>query len=273
MGLATVMTDLAPLYEKPSPDARRLDEALYGMSVQVMQELAGGWCYLRTEHNTEGYSPAAALERDADIAAAWRKYQKVTVLAPYVDVLALAAPNASIVASLPRGGILVALGKPGIDGWQKVGLTGGAVGYTRASYLGEVISNWSALAEDDLRWNLVETALSYNGAAFRVGGRTQLGIDSVGLAAMSYLMNGLIIPQEPFLRPGGALHEIEYNKMEEGDLLYFHGSVGLYIGEDKFVHATDFVGNEGVLVNSLNPKSEAYRGDLAGHVVAVGSVF
>ncbi len=273
MGLATVFSDIAPLYEKPSVESARLDEALYGMSVQVMQESNTGWCYVRTEHNTEGYTPTACLETDVDVASAWRKYKKVTVLAPYVDVMKEASHTAGRLASLPRGGILVPLGKAGVDGWQKVGLTSGTVGYTCASYLGEVIADWNQIAEADLRWNIVETALSYNGTAYRAGGRTPLGMDAVGLVAMSYLLNGILIWHETFLKPGLALHGIKTGAMREGDVLFFRDSVGIYLGEEKFVHATDRPGAEGVAVSSLRKKDKDYRADLASHIAAVGSVF
>lgn len=273
MGLATVRCDVLPIYERPSLDSLRRDEALYGMSVQVLQEMQDSWCHIRTEHNTEGYAMVSALETNVEIATAWRKYKKVVVLASYIDIQSSANFISAVLASVPRGAILVALGQPGIDGWQKVGLTGGEVGYTRASYLGEVITEWTALSEADMRWNLVETALSYNGAAYRVGGRTPMGIDSVGLVAISYMLNGVIIPQEIYLRPGSAIHQIDPAKMQEGDIIYFPGSVGIYIGDGRFVHSTDYVDNEGVLVNSMRPKDEDYRSDLAGHITSVGSLF
>ncbi len=273
MGLATVKTDIAPLYERADRLSARVDEALYGMSVQIMQESENGWCYLRTEYGTEGYTPAAFLETDVDVATAWRKYKKITVLAPYVDIQQKASNEGGCLVSVPRGGILVPLGGPGADGWQKIGLTDGAVGYTRSSYLGELITDWSLLSEEDFRWNIVETALSYNGAAFRSGGRTPMGIDAVGLAAMTYMMNGVVIAQQPFIKPGLALHSISFEKMKEGDLLYFGEGMGVYIGDNRFVHATDKQGEEGVLVNSLRPKDNDYRGDLAGHITSVGSVF
>jgi beta-lactamase class A len=273
MGLATVKADFAPIFEKPSADSLRLDEALYGTSVQVIQQDDTGWCYLRTEHRSEGYVQAALLLADLDVAAAWRKYKKVIVLAPYIDVQKQPAADAPGVASLPRGGILVALGQPAADGWQKVGMVDGAVGYTRASYLGEAIGDWKAVSEDDMRWNIVETALSYNGAAWRTGGRTPLGIDAAGLAAMSYLMNGVTIPHRPDFEPGGPLKQVSVRDMEEGDLLFFPGSVGVYMGDGRFVHATAKAGGEGVVVNSLRPKDEDYCADLAGSIRMVAGLY
>lgn len=273
MGLATVNCDIAPVYERPTAESARTDEILYGTSVQLIQQNDTGWSYLRSEHGTEGYCPTSCLLDNADISASWRKYRKMTVLAPYIDVQK--APNGASarLASLTRGGILVPLGSASADGWLKVGLATGAVGYTRASYLGDVVTDWNKLSEDDMRWNIVETALSYNGTAYRAGGRSPLGIDAVGLAVMSYLMNGVAIPREPFLKPGGALHPVRVEEMDEGDLIYFREGVGICMGDDKFVHASDYRGFEGVMVNSLRPKDPDYRGDLAAHIVAVGSIY
>ncbi len=105
MGLATLRTDYAPIFEKPSGASRRLDEMLYGMSAQIIQQDDSGWCYLRTEYGIEGYSPASGLESDVKVASAWRKYKKMTVLAPYIDVLAEPNLEAQRLLSVPRGGI------------------------------------------------------------------------------------------------------------------------------------------------------------------------
>ncbi len=272
MGLASVTTDIAPVYAHPSVEGARSDEVLYGMSVQIIQESDTGWCYLRTEHGSEGYTPLACLERGEEVAAAWRKYQKVTVLAPYIDLQKSPDASSPRVASLTRGGILVQLGTEGA-GWVKVGLPNGGVAYTREAYLGEVIADWKALAPADMRWNLVETALSYNGVAYRAGGRSPLGLDAAGLVAMAYQLNGVIIPREVFFKPGGLLKPIQQNALDEGDILFFSDTAGLYIGEGKFVHATQQPGQEGVVVSSLRQKDEEYREDLAAHLVAIGSLY
>lgn len=273
MGLATIMNDIAPVFERPQPDAVRLDEVLYGMTVQLVQQSDTGWSYVRTEYSTEGYMPTASLQTDSTVATAWRKYKKVTVLAPYVDVQTKADGDAPRVVSVPRGGILVTLGQPGIDGWQKVGLVNGAIGYTRASYLGDVITAWEEMSEEDVRWNLVETALSYNGTAWRSGGRSPLGMDALGLVSMSFLMNGILLPRSAVPKAGGPLHPIAQRDMNEGDVLYFNGSMGIYMGDSRFVHATDVVGGEGVVVSSMRAKDDDYRGDLAEHIVAVASIY
>ncbi len=273
MGLASVAVDLVSVHEKPSSDASRVGELLYGMTVQVVQQSDTGWCYVRSENHIEGYTLSESFQMDSNIAASWRKYKKVTVLAPYIDIQKQPDNNAGTITSVPRGGVLVALTAAGAEGWQKVGLVNGVVGFTRSSYLGEFITDWKTISEDDLRWNLVETALSYNGAAWRSGGRTLLGMDAVGLVTMTYLLNGVVLPPKMELPQNGPLFSIENKMMDEGDVIYFQDSMGIYVGENRFVHATNIPDNEGVVVSSLNPKDDDYREDLATQIVSIGSLF
>ncbi|MFV0413088.1 MAG: C40 family peptidase [Oscillospiraceae bacterium] len=273
MGQATIQKDVAPLFETPSAEAARTDEGLYGMSVQVLEESENGWCFVRTDYGTQGYMPSPCLNLSAEVAVSWKKYPKSTVLAPYIDIQNRPAGNAATLLSVPRGSLLVALKNPDLNGWQKVGLANGSIGYTRASYLGEVIEDWTQLSENDMRWNLVESALSYNGTAYREGGGSPLGIDAVGLVAMAYLLNGVVIPRDLVFKQGSPLHRIKPDEMEEGDLIYFRDSVGMFMGDGHFVHATELAGNEGVVVSSLRPRDEDYRPDLAEHIVGVASLF
>lgn len=272
MAIATVKNPYAPIYERPTEESLRVDEALYGMSVQVTENTGAGWLHIRTEYHVQGYIHMDDLLTTPEIAASWRKYPKWVVLSPWADIQKAASTNSPVLTTIPRGSVLVVLGQP-VSGWQKVGQIDGSVGYTRASYLGEVITDWNRLSPADMRWNLVETALSYNGASYRVGGRTPQGIDSVGLAAMSYYLNGVTIWRETYMKQGLALHSIQPELMDEGDLIYFPESIGIYMGNGKFVHATSFRGQEGVIVSSLEPQDEDYRQDLADHILGVGSLF
>lgn len=273
MSLATVTHDIAPLYKRPDVTSTRIDEALYGMSVQLIDESESGWCYVRTEFATEGYTPANFLERREDVAGAWRKYKKMVVLAPYIDVQQEPEHYGTLLATLPRGGILVPLSSPNDTGWSKVGLADGSVGYTRLSYIGEMIDDWTSLHEEDMRWNIVETALAYNGVAFRSGGRTPLGIDAVGLVTMSYLINGVYVPREMFYRPNTQLRTIQLNQADEGDILYFQNSMAVYIGDNRFIHATEQPGYEGVVVNSFNPRDKEYQQHIAESLITCVTLY
>lgn len=273
MGLATICVDVAPIFEQSNAVGARIDEGLYGSSIQVIDQQPDGWCYIRTDYHVQGYVRVEYLDTNTAVAASWAKYPKMLVLAPYIDIQQKPAREAAVLRTVPRGSQLVALGSPDLNGWQKVGMHNGSIGYTRASYLGEAITDWRALSEDDMRWNIVESALAYNGTAYRLGGRSPMGIDAAGLVAMAYMLNGVSVPREEFFKEGGGLRRVEVAAMDEGDVIYFASSTGIYIGNRKFVHATEDLGSEGVIVNSLDEKDSDYRGDLARHIVAVASLY
>jgi cell wall-associated NlpC family hydrolase len=90
---------------------------------------------------------------------------------------------------------------------------------------------------------------------------------------MAYLLNGVIIFRDARITEGFPIHEIGYENMKPGDLMFFPGHVAMYIGNDKYVHSTGKNGSDGVVINSLNPKDPDYREDLPKVLKAVGSLF
>lgn len=272
MALASILIDIAPIYTEASIETVRLDEVLFGMTVEVLQE-SNKFCKVRTEYGTEGYIETPLLGLNNEIATSWKKYKKQIVVAPYIDIQKAPAKGSVIIASVPRGGVVVPLGAIDSSGWQKVGIPTGATGYTRASYLAPLVQDWMTVSQSDMRWNIVEAALTYNGSAFREGGRTILGIDGIGLAAMSYWLNGVSIARENFVKPGTALHVIPKEKMDEGDIIFFENAIGIFMGGDKFVYACEKLGAEGVFVGSFDPDDAEYKADLANQISSVGSLF
>ena len=47
----------------------------------------------------------------------------------------------------------------------------------------------------------------------------------------------------------------------------------MYLGEERYIHSTGKAGSGGVVVNSFRPGDDDYREDLAGNLLAVGSIF
>ena len=84
-------------------------------------------------------------------------------------------------------------------------------------------------------------ALQQVGTAYRYGGSTPAGFDCSGLVQYSYREAGKSVP-----RTTGQLWKtadtVPYHDLQVGDLLFFRfdgkmSHVGIYVGDEKFVHA------------------------------------
>jgi cell wall-associated NlpC family hydrolase len=102
-------------------------------------------------------------------------------------------------------------------------------------------------------------ALQQVGAAYRYGGASPAGFDCSGLVQYSYREAGKKLP-----RTTGQLWDsagtVAYDDLQVGDLLFFRfdgkmSHVGIYVGEERFVHAPST--GKSVSVDSLD--AEFYR--------------
>ncbi len=105
--------------------------------------------------------------------------------------------------------------------------------------------------------NIARTALAYRGVPYRFGGRSpQSGFDCSGLVQAVCAKWGLYLP-----RVAGAQFTkgtaVKPADLQPGDLVFFQGTykrgishVGIYIGENQFVHAAGH--GKGVRISSLS---------------------
>lgn len=186
------------------------------------------------------------------------------------DVLFIPKVQAPVITTLYMGSTVIPCGSKK-DGWQKVLLADNSTGYVPA------IALTSSKSPDDsrteLRSRIINYALSYLGTQYRWGGKTHEGIDCSGLTFMSYFMCGLFIYRDAAIKPGYPIREIPHSQIKPADLLYFPGHVALYLGSNKYIHATGNLNSFGCVINSLNPRDMDFRADLAESLYAVGSAF
>lgn len=102
---------------------------------------------------------------------------------------------------------------------------------------------------------LAAKALSYQGVPYRWAGMTSRGMDCSGLVSRVLKDTGVKAPHN-----AAALSKlgvpVSYKDLQRGDLVFFKtrghriGHVGVYLGDDRFVHASSGTGR--VVVTSLS---------------------
>ena len=271
MKYALIQSAIAPMMQAPPKEKEIEDEALCGMTVEVLGN-DGTWYHIRTHYQYEGWVQEKHLCFDADLVQKWNTAAKKVVLQAHADILASPKVQGHFVGELTRGGLLSPLGETQ-DGWEKVRFCDGREGWTWGAFLGEYITEWDKNEETDLRKAFSNTALSYLGTQYRWGGKTPLGIDCSGLCSMAYLLNGVLICRDAHILPAFPMHEIDFSAIKEGDLMFFPGHVAMYLGDQRYIHSTAGNHCHGVVINSLDPKATDYRADLPEKLLFVGSIF
>jgi cell wall-associated NlpC family hydrolase len=103
---------------------------------------------------------------------------------------------------------------------------------------------------------LVEQAMTYLGTPYRRGGTTRHGVDCSGLVGAVYGEQGLDMPRTAAQQfaEGAA---VAASDLRPGDLVFFRDTykrgishVGIYIGDDRFLHAAGR--RHGVIVSELS---------------------
>lgn len=258
---------LVEMYEEPSCNSMVVDELLYGMKVTIVRKLFSEWALVRTFYGYEGYVKTNKL-----ICTSMPENRREMVLASVADVLEKPDIKTKRIYTLLRGSIVFKIIRES-NGYTEIVLQDGRIGYIKTSALCPYREDWSISEESNIRKGIVNVALSYLDTQYRWGGKSSMGIDCSGLSFMSYYMNGIIIWRDSYIHQRYPVHAISFDDIGEGDLIYFQGHVAIYIGNNKYVHSTNRLGSDGVVINSLNEQDINYRKDLAGKIIAIGSVF
>ena len=270
---ALILSPICPLNSRPHIQSELADEALLGMTVEVLEESGASWYYIRTPYRYEGWAPAEGLLFGGGQVRWWASLPKQVVVGGICDIHSAPAVQSWCVETVTRGALVTPIGAPDADGWQRVALPDGREGYIKAGFLGPWYRSPCSEDEERFRAAVAETAKGYLGTQYRWGGKTPLGIDCSGLVSMAYLLNGVIIWRDAHMAEGFPVHAIPRSHIKTGDLLFFPGHVALYLGGGRYIHSTAKNSSDGVVINSLDPSQPDYREDLDRAMTAAGSIF
>ena len=115
----------------------------------------------------------------------------------------------------------------------------------------ELLGKWNSPDERKL---FIKVATGFLGAPYKMGGSTVRGIDCSAYVRKMYEFFDITLPRTAREQSTIGV-SIERDELEEGDLVFFQtrrpiGHVGIYIGNNEFVHASR--GSKVVRIDSLD---------------------
>lgn len=137
--------------------------------------------------------------------------------------------------------------------WYKVKVNG-KKGYVLSTLLKKSTAKAVAAAPAKSSKGVVNTAMNLRGIPYRFGGTTTRGFDCSGFIQYSFKKNGKSVARTT---TGQYKQSAKISSPKPGDLVFFHNTyrkgishVGIYIGNNKFVHAG---GKKSEVVSLSNP--------------------
>lgn len=258
-----------PLFSKPNEQSTLEDELLYGMDVQILQEVNDSFIEVKTYYNYTGYA------RRKDFIESILPKQYIANIS-FLDILPTPEYRKQPILTLCQGSLISVIQNPTKDTapFVTVVLQDGQIGYVVRKHIRPISSLEinTAYPQDILRERIVLDAMTYLNAPYRWGGKTHCGIDCSGLCSIAYLLNSIIIYRDAIFEKNSAyMRPISLQDIQPADLFFLKGHMCLYIGDDKYIHSSQLF--SGVTINSLDPLDPLYREDIATEILFVGTVF
>lgn len=250
----SVTAGIAPLRRAPSPTAPLDTELLFGETVQVYEDKEG-WSWLQAAADGYvGFVPSDALGEVPPTAThtltSLRSYvfPEPDLKQPPQDMLSM---NASLTVQDEE------------NGYSQ--LAGGGWVYTRhLAPTGTFERDFVAVAERFL------------GTPYLWGGRSSIGLDCSALIQISLARCGQAVPRDTDMQEYAIGLPVPYDGndtvLKRGDLVYWPGHAGIWIDEDRFIHAnaTDMMVSVAPL-RDVAPAIEASTGDRIRSIRRPGS--
>lgn len=234
----------------PSTDAGILASLTEGAQIAI-SSVDNGWCKAVC-NGQEGYVSADYVAVDGIPLVD----PKGLITGSCVNVRSTPSTDASILGKVYSGKLVDLISLQ--DGWYAVNYNG-STGYISSDYL-KVYTGSSA--PSGVGASIVETALSYLGTPYAYGGASPRGFDCSGFTMYIYSLFGYSLPHSATSQWNSSGTYVERSDLQPGDLVLFCdpsrsggkacSHVGIYIGDNNFVHASSGSSGKYIRTSSLS---------------------
>ena len=212
------------LQARPETRAPQVTEALHGEALEVLQELDGGWAWVRTLHDDYlGY-----LKREPGDLSDMAPESRLTVTVPRTFLFAAPSIKSEVLSRPGRGASFSPLdAQPSQHGdyhWWRVSYRG------QDAYL-------HAAATQPSKLDLETFMAGHLHTPYLWGGRSAWGLDCSGLAQLWAGKDAAGQSRLPRDADQQAWATTPVEHPEAGDLAFFAGHVGIMLDERRMLHA------------------------------------
>lgn len=251
------------LRAEPRHGAELVSQALLGMPVRILEQ-KGGWRRVQTPDRYIGWMNGSV---EPVTGAEWQRYlkrPKVIVTSLHTRSFADTGREALPVTDLVAGDMLVLQSAKGR--FYQVRYPDGREAYLKKTD-GMEVTDWLKKYKPTGE-NIVHAAKQLLGIPYLWGGTSVKGMDCSGFTRQAYFMHGIILARDASqqARYGRLIDEGgDFREALPGDLVFFGTKataedpkervvhVGIYIGDRRFIHASDYI-----RINSFDPADPLY---------------
>lgn len=256
-----IRVSVAQLRRHPDVIHEIINQALMGEIVRILKIEDRFWAYCQLEDGYLGWMMLSSIRiGDSAFVAQWQTSDRLIVTANYGQIWTQRKEGTISVTDVVRGNLMINRGHR--RGWYRVELPDGRTGYIRSELVLDEKKYYAR--SQPVPAALVKLGYQFIGIPYLWGGRSTKGFDCSGFTQTIYKLHGLSLPRDANMQlhvgQEVALDDSLQN-LEIGDLLFFGRDldhithVGLYIGDQKFIHADGWVH-----INSFDPADENYSG-------------
>jgi cell wall-associated NlpC family hydrolase len=226
-------------------------QTLMGRTMRLLKHESNWWKVQLDDDGYIGWAEERSLVRlDEAAYRKWRNAKKVMVTQPTTDVLGAARGDADVVAKLYWTTMLPVVGTRG--SFTQVQLPKGGPAFALDGAVKPVPAKGTKAALPQI----VQAAKRMLGVPYLWGGTSPLMMDCSGLTQQVYRLQGYQLPRDADQQQEALTPVASRTQLRPGDLLFWPGHTGMYIGDGDFIHSSPR--NGGVGINSFNPKHGTY---------------
>jgi len=258
-----INNSVSNLRSNPKHSAELATQATLGTPVKIYKK-ERNWFLIQTPDkylswvDSGGIIPLTDKEFNS-----WKTKDKIIYTETYGHSYAEPNSGSQVVTDLVAGGVLEFLNEQ--NEYYAVKYPDGRIGHVSKKE-SQPYAQWIAAMNPSVE-SLVETSKTLIGVPYLWGGTSTKGMDCSGFTKTIYFLNGMVIPRDASqqVHTGKQIDENQnFKNLEKGDLLFFGRKatdftkekvvhVGMWIGNNEFIHAS-----EQVRVSSIDRNSDNF---------------